>query len=593
MKHLWRIIKFTRELWPLYIAISFFTVVLAVMSQLQPLLTKGAVDQITKLTAGGQANVKLVAVFAVLIFLTDLGQTLISNIGGYIGDIMAAKVSATLSNRYYKHLLSLPQRYFDTELTGKIINQMSRGIGQIGDFLQVLSNNFLQFVFSTILSLVIVSYYSWQVGLMLAFLYPIFIWMTTRTSGKWQAYQQEINEHQDIASGRFAESVGQVRVVKSFIQEARELKFFGRHMQKAVNTTYPQSKLWHMQDVRRRLVLNVIFLAIYAYIFVETARGVYTLGEMILLVQYATLIRIPIFSISFIVDRFQRAIANTKDYFKALDEKPEITDRPNARDLEAQKGEITFRDVTFAYDHEPVLSGLTFTIAPDSKVALVGESGEGKTTITSLLMRLYEPQSGNIMIDGQDINDVTQKSLRRNIGVVFQDPALFSGTIRENIGYAHLKATEKEIIAAAKAANAHEFISKFEKGYDTEIGERGLKLSGGQKQRIAIARALLKDAPILILDEATSSLDSKSESMVQEALERLMKGRTTIIIAHRLSTIQSVDQIITIRGGKVDEIGKPSELAKSGGIYAQLLELQHRPETERTKDRLKEFEIAG
>jgi ATP-binding cassette subfamily B protein len=592
MKHLWRIIKFTRELWPLYIAISVFTVVLAVMSQLQPLLTKGAVDQITKLAGGGHANVKLVALFAVLIFLTDLGQTLLSNIGGYFGDLMAARLTSILSNRYYKHLMSLPQHYFDTELTGKIINQMSRGIGQIGDFLQVLSNNFLQFVFSTILSLIIVFHYSWQVGLMLTLLYPVFIYMTTRTSSTWQGYQKKINEHTDIASGRFAESVGQMRVVKSFVQEARELKFFNKHLQKVIDITHPQSRFWHKQDIRRRLVLNVIFLGIYSYIFIETARGSYTLGEMVLLIQYATLIRIPIFSISFIVDRFQRAIANTRDYFKAMDEKPEFTDQAGATKLKVTEGTIVFNDVTFAYDNEPVLHNLSFSIKADSKVALVGESGEGKTTITSLLMRLYEPQSGSILIDSEDITSVTQLSLRENIGVVFQDPALFSGTIRENIGYADPKATEAEIIKAAKAANAHDFITEFEKGFDTEIGERGLKLSGGQKQRIAIARALLKNAPILILDEATSSLDSKSEAMVQEALEHLMKGRTTIIIAHRLSTIQSVDTIVTIKNGTVDEIGSPHVLAKTTGIYAQLLKLQNRTPTDRTKEQLEEFEIA-
>jgi ATP-binding cassette subfamily B protein len=592
MKHIWRILKFTSELWPFYVSISIFTIVLAGMSQLQPLFTKGAIDQITNGLSGGQANIRLVAIFAVAIFLTDLGQTVFSNIGGYLGDILAAKLRQALSARYYEHILSLPQHYFDTELSGKIINRLSRGIGQISDFIQMFSNNFMQFIFSTVFSLIIVAVYSWQVALMLFVLYPIFIWMTAQSSGKWQGYQKEINENLDIASGRFTESVGQVKVVKSFIQEARELKFFDKHINKATQTTKPQSKFWHWRDVRRRVVLNLIFLLVFVYIFVETARGAYSIGEMVLLIQYAALIRLPIFSISFLVDRTQRAIADSKDYFEALDTLPEITDQAGAEKLAVTQGEITFDKVTFSYDKETVLKGLSFSIKPDTKIALVGESGEGKTTVTNLLMRLYEPKAGKISIDGQNISAVTQASLRENIGVVFQDPSLFSGTIFENISYANPRASKQAVIAAAKAANAHEFISGFKEKYETEIGERGLKLSGGQKQRIAIARALLKDAPILVLDEATSSLDSKSEAMVQEALERLMKGRTTIIIAHRLSTIQHVDQIITLQGGKVDEIGSPADLARSGGIYSQLLQLQRR-HTEAGNEKLKEFEMAA
>jgi ATP-binding cassette subfamily B protein len=311
---------------------------------------------------------------------------------------------------------------------------------------------------------------------------------------------------------------------------------------------------------------------------------------MVLLIQYAMLIRIPIFSISFLVDQSQRAISNTKDYFEAMDIKSEIIDRSGAKPLKLSAGRVEFKDVKFAYDQTPVLKDLSFNLEPDTKLALVGESGEGKTTITSLLLRLYEAKGGAILIDGQNINDVTQTSLRANIGVVFQEPALFSGTVRENIAYSSGSASDEQISAAAKAANAHEFIIKFEKGYETEIGERGLKLSGGQKQRIAIARALLKDAPILILDEATSSLDTKSELKVQEALEHLMKGRSTLIIAHRLSTIQHVDKIVTLHGGQVDESGTPEELSRSGGIYDQLLKLQQ-GHTDAGSKKLKRYEI--
>jgi ATP-binding cassette, subfamily B, bacterial len=592
VKDIWRIVRFTGSLWRYYAGISVFTILLAGMSQLQPLFTKGAIDQATRAVTGGHANIKLAGLFAVLIFLTDLAQTLLSNVSGYIGDVLSARLQRFMSLRYYEHVISLPQQYFDTELSGKIINRMNRGISQIANYMQVVSNNFLQFLFSTLFSLIIVAWFSWQVALMLLVIYPVYIWLTTRSSGKWQDYQKQINEEQDIASGRFAEAIGQVRVVKSFLQERREVQFFSKHYDKVVSTTRPQSQFWHKQDIRRRMILNVIFFGVFVYIFMETARGAYSIGTMVLLIQYAMLIRIPIFTISFLVDQTQRAIANTKDYFEAMDVEPEIMDHPNAEKLKVKTGEIIFSGVQFAYGDSLVLRDINFTIAPDSKAALVGESGEGKTTLTNLLLRLYEVSGGHILIDGQNVNDVTQASLRGQIGVVFQEPALFSGSIRENIAYARPTATGDEIEAAAKAANAHEFISKFKKGYDAEIGERGLRLSGGQKQRIAIARALLKDAPILILDEATSSLDSKSEHMVQEALERLMKGRTTLIIAHRLSTIQNVDQIITLKNGMVAEAGTPSELAHSGGIYAQLLKLQH-GDTEATKKKLKEYGFTG
>jgi len=591
MKSIWRIVRFTGSLWRYYLGVSIFTVLVAAMSQLIPLLTKAAIDEITKLTSGAQVDVAKVALYAALIFVVDMAQNLLSNYGGYVGDMLVAKQQRLLSNRYYEHVLSLPQRYFDTELTGTIINRMNRGISQITGYTQTLSNNFLQFLFSTVFTLIIVAYYSWPVALILLSLYPIYIWLTTLSNDKWQEYQKEVNQDSDMASGRFAESVGQVRVVKSFVQEAFELSMFDKLMRKIVRITNPQSKHWHKHDVIRRTVLAMINFALYAFIFIQTARGHYSIGTMVLLIQYAQLIRIPLFSISFLVSQTQRAVANSRDYFAVMDEKPEIRDQDGAQPLVVSKGVISFDQVSFGYEvASPVLTNVSFTVKADSKLALVGESGQGKTTITSLLLRLYEANKGSISIDGQNINSVQQASLRQNIAVVFQEPALFSGTIRENIAYARTDATDTEVEEAAKAANAHEFITKFEHGYQSEIGERGLKLSGGQKQRIAIARALLKDAPILILDEATSSLDTKSERQVQQALERLMRGRTTLIIAHRLSTIQSVDAIVTLVGGKVDEIGTPAQLAQSGGIYSELLRLQQ-SHTEASKKKLQAYDM--
>lgn len=592
MKQIFKIFKFAKHLWPYYLGVSLGSVVLALLNQVQPIITKNAIDLLPGVV-GGQDNFAPVLVLVLGLFLCDVGATFVSNISGYYGDILAAKLRFFLSTKYYEHLLTLSQRYYSTELTGKIISRLNRSIYGLTNFVNMFSNNFLQFILTTVFTLIIVARYSWVVALLFASLYPIFLWLTSRTSKKWQKYQEDINEASDIGSGRFAEVVGQIKVAKSYTSEKSELNFFSGMLRRTIKTTYPQSKLWHKQDVNRRLILNLIFGLVYVYIFWEAVDGKFTVGETVLLIQYGALIRLPIFSMSWLVDNTQRAIADSKDFFEAMDEKPDVVDKPNAANLSVEKGEVSFNNVSFAYeDNHQVLSGVNFTQAPDTKVALVGESGEGKTTITNLLLRLYDPQEGAITIDGKDIADVTQKSLRQNIAVVFQEATLFSGTVRENIAYGKPNATLKEIKAAAKAANATQFIEKLPKGLDTLVGERGIKLSGGQKQRVAIARALLKDAPILILDEATSSLDSKSEHEVQAALEQLMKGRTTLIIAHRLSTIAGVDQIITLKKGKVDEIGTPKELSKTNGIYAQLLQLQNKTDAT-TKKKLKEFEISA
>lgn len=576
MKHIGRIITFTAVLWPYYLLVSILSVIVAAFTLAIPLLTKSAIDHITGGLHSGHTTLTPIIVIVVLIFLSDFGQAIVSNINGYVGDQLQVRLQRLLSQRYYQHIVELPQNYFDSELTGTIINKLNRGVDQLTDYVQFFTNNFLQLIITTIFSIIIVALYSWPVALLLLALFPVYAWLAARSSAKWQGYQKDINKQVDVASGRFAESVTQIKVVKSFVREIAELKTYDNLWQHIISLTKPQSRYWHGQDMLRRAVLSVMFLAIYAVIFIEAARGNYAIGTMVLLIQYAQQTRMPLFSLSFYVDRTQRAIANSRDYFAVMDERPEIRDHDGAKPLKVTKGEIRIDQVDFRYDDlTPVLQGLSFTVEPDSKLALVGESGQGKTTITNLLLRLYEVDNGTITIDGQNINDVQQASLRQNIGVVFQEPALFSGTIRENIAYGKSTASMQQIEKAAKAANAHDFIGKFPHGYDTEIGERGLKLSGGQKQRIAIARALLKDAPILILDEATSSLDTRSERQVQSALEHLMKGRSTLIIAHRLSTIQQVDTIVTLQDGKVNEVGSPAELAASGGIYAQLLALQH------------------
>lgn len=591
MRVLLRVLAYARNLWPYYTGIILFSILMSLTALATPFLIKAATDLIVGSINTGKADVYGALWIAIWLFVVDVANTLFTNWGGYLGDVMSAKLKKQLSERYYSHLLKLPQSYYDKELTGTIINRLNRTIFEVTQFANMFANNFFQMFLTMFLSLIVVLFYSWELAALLVILYPLFMWLTTLTSKKWQQWQNEKNEATDLASGRFAEVIAQMRVVKSFIQETLEYRHFERHFQKTIDITHQQSRYWHNMDILRRFILNLIFFAIFAYLFVYTANGRFSIGEMVLLIQLINMMRFPIFNMSFIVDSTQKAIAGSKDYFKVMELTPSVADKDHAPALEVSKGVVSFNDVSFGYTKdEPVLHNISFTAQHGKKLALVGESGEGKTTITSLLLRLYEPQKGTVEIDGVDINEVRQTSLREHIGVVFQDPALFSGTIRENIGYAKPHASDAEIIAAAKAANAYEFIDKLAEGLDTQIGERGLKLSGGQKQRIAIARAVLKDAPILILDEATSSLDSRAEKLVQEALDRLMKGRTTLIIAHRLSTIAHVDTIITLKNGRIDEIGTPSELAHSGGIYAQLLELQTGT-SESAKKRLKQFEI--
>lgn len=593
MKILLKVFSYTDKLWPYYFGITGTVLIATVAGLAIPFLIKDATDLVVEAAQGGQADVSQAVFIAFLLFLFDVGGFIVRNIGGYMGDLMSEKLRVQLSVRYYQQLLNLSQSYYDDEFTGTIISRLNRAITEIVRFTTAFTNTFFQMLLTAILTILIVGFYSWQIALLVFSLYPIFGWLTTRSSKKWQGFQHNKNDHVDTASGRFAEVVSQIRVVKSYVREKLELKYFTDHFNKTVDLTVEQSRYWHIMDVKRGAILALTFFGIYILIFTQTVHGQFTVGEMVLLVTLINTVRMPIFSMSFIVDQYQRAVTGSKEFVEVMQTESSIVDQPDAKTLKVKTGEVVFDAVNFSYgDESPVLKSISFTLAPGQKLALVGKSGEGKTTISNLLMRLYEPTEGAIRIDGMDITQVTQSSLRKNIATVFQDPALFSGTIKENIAYGNPRASQEAIVKAAKAASADEFIVKLKDGYDSVVGERGVKLSGGQKQRISIARALLKDAPILILDEATSSLDSRSEHLVQEALERLMKGRTTLIIAHRLSTIAHVDTIVTLKNGKVDEIGTPAQLAKTEGIYAELLQLQQGMDS-KSKEKLKDFELKG
>lgn len=592
MKPIREIFTYTKGLRRYILAIGLLSVISSILSFAIPNIVKYATDWVVSIISD-----RSVFTWGPLIFFGFLMvgvsalSAIVGDVGGYFGDQLAVRTRYQLSTAYYKHLLSLPQSYFDKGSMGKVINRLYRAISDITSFLQLFSNNLLQMLITTILTLIVLAFYGWQLALLFIILIPANFYLTARTSGRWQRVEREKNKHFDRASGRFAEVIGQVRLVKSFIAEKREYQQFDTDMRAMIGLTATQSKHWHGMNFVRTVVFGAIQAATLTFVFYFASTKRLSIGDIALLVMLIQQAGAPLRGLSFFVDSYQRAVTNSRDYIEAMAITPELS-QDNRTRLNVSRGDIRFDHVSFAYsDGVRVLNDISFTINKGEKVALVGESGGGKTTIANLLMGLYSVTDGSILIDDHNIGKVRHADVRASIATVFQESALFSGTIRENIAYGRPDATDDDIMKAAKTANADTFINKFENGLDTEIGERGITLSGGQRQRISIARAVLKDAPILILDEATSSLDSRAEHEVQEALDRLMKNRTTLIIAHRLSTIAGVDRIVTLKNGCVDEVGTPAELAKTNGIYAQLLKLQLGA-SETAKRKMARFEIA-
>ena len=593
MQSLMRVVRSASALWPFYIAVVVVSSIVAGLGLISPFLIREATDTI--IAALGSEPVpdatRTVVWLAIALFVAEASASMLHNVSGYLGDVMVARIRQILSTRYFAKLLALPQRYYDNQVTGTIIARLDRSIANVTQFIQSFTNNFLPMLLQVVAILGITAYYYWPLTVLLALLFPLYTWLTALTSKRWQVFEQEKNANIDEGNGRFAEVVGQVKVTKSYGAEVRELEKFGRHYTNTVDITRPQSRWWHSMDTARGVAMNLIFLGIYLILFTRTLDGHFTVGEMVMLIQMVTMARQPVTMMSWIVDSAQRAIAGSRDYFKVMDEPVEPTanrqlvaateasgmpalDATQQTPLRVREPVVAFDNVTFEYmPGEPVLHDVTFTAREGEKIALVGESGGGKSTIVNLLLGLYPITRGRLEVCGEEISHLDVEKLRATTGVVFQEAALFSGSVFGSIAYGKPDATMEEVVAVAKRANAHDFIMKFTDGYDTIIGERGLRLSGGQRQRVAVARAMLKDAPLLILDEATSALDTKAERAVQAGLDELMRDRTTIMIAHRLSTIAGVDTIITLRDGRIDEIGSPADLAVSGGIYSELLRL--------------------
>lgn len=602
MKSIFRIISFTRHLWKWYLFMGFFVILLSLLSLAVPLLSKQIVDIIVTQVTGGNVNFARFLWILTAIVAVDIFVSILTAFSQWMGDLLSVKLQTYLSKKFYRHILNLDINYYDNEITGTIVNKMYRGITSITEFIQSMLNNFLPFFLTALVTIILLSFYSPLIALLLAILFPIYILISHNSTLVWSKFEEKKNILNDLSQGRVFESILGIRIVKSFATEFTELSSFLKNRSQIESLSRLQTRKWHLYDFLRRFCLNIILFCIFSYIVYWTFHKRYTIGEMTLLLQLVNQARFPLFAMSFILGQIQQASMGSADFFRILETENKIKDKPHAKALILPKNPalmpkiIEFQNVFFGYEKgREVLNNINFHIKPKEKLALVGESGQGKSTLVNLLLRYYEPQKGHIYINNQDISQISQASLHRNIAVVFQESLLFSGTIEENIRYGNLDASQKEIIEAAKAANAHEFINGLPDQYNSLVGERGVKLSGGQKQRISIARAMLKNAPIIILDEATSSLDSKSEIQVQKGLDRLLANRTSIIIAHRLSTIASADYILVIEKGTISQYGTAKTLlADRNGLYAQLVNLQRRllitPETE---EKLQKFDLVG
>jgi ABC-type multidrug transport system fused ATPase/permease subunit len=376
-------------------------------------------------------------------------------------------------------------------------------------------------------------------------------------------------------NAKLQDNLSGIRVIQAFAREDLEYKRFSRESERYYQARVKGIRYWSIFFPAIRFfgaMGTVIVLGVGSIMVVN---GQLTLGTLVAFLAYIATIYDPINRLTEVDNIFQEAIAAGERIFELLDEVTEVKDAPNAIDLPAIQGELIFDQVHFRYgEGDQVLHAINFTMAPGEMVALVGPSGAGKTSIANLICRFYDPFKGHVSVDSYNLRNIKLSSLRRQVAVVLQDSFLFNNTIAENLYYGKPDATEDELIAAARAANAHEFIMQLPDGYDTEIGERGVRLSGGQKQRLALARAILADPRILILDEATSSVDAEAEYLIQQALERVLKGRTALVIAHRLSTIRNADKIIVLDRGRIAEIGNHEDLMQRGGLYNQLYQRQ-------------------
>lgn len=491
----------------------------------------------------------------------------------YVGQRVIIDVRSMLFRKFQK----MPLSYYDRQQTGTVMSYITNDVSAMQS---AIVDNLIELVTeSSILigSLAMMIYLDWKLSLLTLMTIPLVGFAMKIFGRKLKRSSTVIQERAAEITSLLQESISAIRVVKSFVRETYEIKRFEEQNWRNFQAAMKNVKLSSL------LTPTVEFLAAIAVTFIvwfggyEVVNEVITAGELVAFLTYAVNLANPVKRLSRVYAAIQRAMAAADRVFAVMDLEEKITDVPGAKPLPPIKGQVEFKDITFSYkEGQPALQHISLKAEPGQMIALVGPSGSGKSTIANLIPRFYDVDSGTISIDGHDIRQVTADSLREQIGLVPQETMLFSTTVMENIRYGRLDATDEEVVEAARAANAEEFIKDLPEGYDTKLGERGLNLSGGQRQRLAIARAILKNPRVLILDEATSALDTESEKIVQDALDKLMVGRTSFVIAHRLSTIFNADQIFVVENGHLSEHGTHEELLAAGGLYSNLYNIQFR-----------------
>jgi ATP-binding cassette subfamily B protein len=535
-----------------------------------PIAVKVFID--TLLPTGEWGLIALASAGLLVIYILNAG--LMATVT-YWGHMLGINIETEMRAKAFDHLQKLSFGFFDNQKTGHLVARLTKDLEEIGEVAHHGPEDLFIAVMTLLGAFILMFSVNVKLALITALVVPLMAWLTTRYGSRmtqnWQALFGRVGDF----NARIEENVGGIRVIQAFANEDHERRLFARD-----NQSYRRTKLdayrimaasTSLSYLSMRLIqMTVMVAGSYFVIAGELSAG----GFVGFLLLVGVFFR-PIEKINSVIETYPKGIAGFRRYVALLDTRPDIADRPGAKDAGKLKGNIQYKDVHFGYAAgRDVLAGFNLTVQAGETVAFVGPSGAGKTTICSLLPRFYEVDSGSITIDGIDIRSMTLRSLRGQIGIVQQDVFLFAGTIRENIAYGRLEATEAEILDAARRARLDEVIASLPAGLDTLIGERGVKLSGGQKQRLAIARIFLKNPPILILDEATSALDTETERAIQQALAELSEGRTTLVIAHRLGTIVNADRIAVIDRGVIVEQGDHQGLLGSNGMYKRLSEAQ-------------------